>query len=249
MSASSPATARATRISEPLTMARTDKRLLRRLEGGLVVSVQPVTGSPLDTVELVRAMALAVAGVGCAGLRIESEANVTAVAAATDLPVIGLIKSWPPGEPVFITASPAEVDALAGAGAAIIAFDATFRKHPVPVPEMIARIHGHGRLALADCATFEEGIAAHEAGADLVATTLSGYMGPGPEPTEPDLELIRRWAAQGLPIIAEGRIRTPEQARAAREAGALAVVVGSAITRPEHVTRWFLDALATPGGP
>ena len=86
------------------------------------------------------------------------------------------------------------------------------------------------------------------AGADLIATTLSGYMGPGPEPTEPDLELIRRWAGEGLAVIAEGRIRSPDQARAAREAGALAVVVGSAITRPEHVTRWFIEALQGPGG-
>ena len=107
MSASSPATARATRISERLTMAPIEKAvLLSRLAGGLIVSVQPVTGSPLDTVELVRAMALAVSGAGCVGLRIESQANVRAVAAATDLPVIGLIKSWPPGEPVFITATP-----------------------------------------------------------------------------------------------------------------------------------------------
>jgi putative N-acetylmannosamine-6-phosphate epimerase len=230
-------------------VAPSDKTaLLGRLAGGLIVSVQPVTGSPLDTGDLVRAMALAVAGAGCVGLRIESVANVRAVAAATDVPVIGLVKSWPPGEPVLITGTTAEADALAAAGAAIVAFDATVRRRTVAVPAMIARIHDQGCVALADCATFEEGMAAHGAGADLVATTLAGYMGPGPLPILPDLDLIRRWAGQGLPVIAEGRIRSPEQARAAREAGALAVVVGSAITRPEHVTRWFIEALQGPAG-
>jgi N-acylglucosamine-6-phosphate 2-epimerase len=94
-------------------------------------------------------------------------------------------------------------------------------------------------------------VQAAAAGADLVASTLSGYTGPGPEPAEPDVDLVRRLAGAGLATVAEGRVRHPEQARAAREAGAVAVVVGSAITRPEHVTRWFVDALgggaARPG--
>ena len=218
--------------------------LLRQIRGGLIVSCQPVPGSPLDTVEIARATALAVAGSGAVGLRIESEANVRAVAAATDLPVVGLIKRQrPPPERLFITPGEAEIDALAAAGAAVIAFDATRRERSLPVADAIAHIHARGRLALADCATVEEGRAAAAAGADLVASTLSGYTGPGPEPDGPDLDLVRALASAGLATIAEGRIRYPAQARAALDAGAVAVVVGSAITRPEHVTRWFIDAL------
>ena len=41
------------------------------------------------------------------------------------------------------------------------------------------------------------------------------------------------------PVFAEGRISTPEQARAAFEAGAYAVVVGTAITDPVALTRSF----------
>ncbi len=224
--------------------AWTRDALLRQIRGGLIVSCQPVPGSPLDTVEIVRATALAVAGSGAVGLRIESEANVRAVAAATDLPVIGLIKRQRPApERLFITPGEEEIDALAAAGAAVIAFDATQRERSLSVPDAIARIHARSRLALADCATVEEGRAAAAAGADLVASTLSGYTGPGPEPDEPDLDLVRALASAGLATIAEGRIRYPAQARAALDAGAVAVVVGSAITRPEHVTRWFIDAL------
>jgi N-acylglucosamine-6-phosphate 2-epimerase len=55
--------------------------------------------------------------------------------------------------------------------------------------------------------------------------------------------LISDLAGRGIRPVAEGRIRTPEEARQALERGAFAVVVGSAITRPEVVTGWFLQAL------
>ncbi len=41
-----------------------------------------------------------------------------------------------------------------------------------------------------------------------------------------------------------GRIRVPEQAAEAIRLGAGGVVVGSAITRPEHITGWFATAVA-----
>ncbi|MBV9081304.1 MAG: ROK family protein [Acidobacteriaceae bacterium] len=47
-----------------------------------------------------------------------------------------------------------------------------------------------------------------------------------------------------MPVIAEGRIDTPDLARAALRAGAFAIVVGSAITRPHIITRQFAEALA-----
>ena len=46
-------------------------------------------------------------------------------------------------------------------------------------------------------------------------------------------------------VVAEGNIRTPALAQQALIAGASMVVVGSAITRPEHVTSWFRSALDT----
>jgi N-acylglucosamine-6-phosphate 2-epimerase len=49
-----------------------------------------------------------------------------------------------------------------------------------------------------------------------------------------------------VPVIAEGRYRTPEQVREAFAAGAFAVVVGRAITDALAITRRFVEA--TPQG-
>lgn len=217
--------------------------LIERLRGSLIVSCQPVVGGPLDRPDIVVGFALAALGSGAAAVRIEGIANVTAVRAATRDPIIGLVKRDFPGTTVRISATIADVEALAAAGADIIAFDATAYPRPVPAADLLAAIHGHGRLAMADISTASEAEAAVALGADLVGTTLSGYM-EGPVPDAPDNALVRAIAHCGKPVIAEGRIRTPEQARAAIEAGAFAVVVGSAITRPEHITEWFATAVA-----
>jgi N-acetylmannosamine-6-phosphate 2-epimerase/N-acetylmannosamine kinase len=217
--------------------------LIERLRGSLIVSCQPVVGGPLDRPDIVVGFALAALASGAAAVRIEGIANVTAVRAATDAPIIGLVKRDFPGTTVRISAILADIDALATAGADIIAFDATAYPRPVPAADLLAAIHRHGRKAMADISTAAEANAAARLGADLVGTTLSGYM-EGEVPDAPDFPLIRAIAACGKPVIAEGRIRTPEQARAAIEAGAYAVVVGSAITRPEHITEWFATAVA-----
>jgi N-acylglucosamine-6-phosphate 2-epimerase len=43
--------------------------------------------------------------------------------------------------------------------------------------------------------------------------------------------------------MAEGRFNSPDLARDAIAAGADCVTVGSAITRIEHITSWFADAV------
>lgn len=98
---------------------------------------------------------------------------------------------------------------------------------------------------MADCGSLDDALAAAEAGADLIGTTLAGYTGERNKTEGPDLELIEQIAAAnlGLPLIAEGRIHTPAQARAAMDAGAFAVVVGTAITHPASITGWFDAAL------
>lgn len=214
-----------------------------RLKGALIVSCQPVSGGPLDRPEIVVGFALAALAGGASGLRIEGIANVAAVRAATAAPIIGLIKRDYPGTPVRITATVEDVDALAAAGADLIAFDATDYPRPVAAAALCHRVHERGRLAMADISTAAEARAARGFAADAIGTTLSGYTG-GPVPETPDIALIGEIAGIGVPVIAEGRIRTPEQAAAAMKAGAFAVVVGSAITRPEHITEWFATAVA-----
>lgn len=221
---------------------------VERALGGLIVSCQPVIGGAMDRTEIVVGFALAAVAGGAAALRIEGLANVRAVRAATSLPVIGLIKRAEADTPVFITPLLKDVTDLAEAGADIIAFDATQRSRPVPVPAMIAAIHAAGRQSMADCADVVDAAAAVEAGASVIGTTLSGYVG-GPVPEEPDIDLVRQVAALGRPVFAEGRYRTLAQVQAARQAGADAVVVGSAITRPEHITSWFVEAVKSPSAP
>jgi putative N-acetylmannosamine-6-phosphate epimerase len=215
---------------------------VERALGGLIVSCQPVIGGAMDRTEIVVGFALAAAAGGAAALRIEGVANVRAVRAATSLPVIGLVKRAEPDTPVFITPLLRDIADLAAAGADIIAIDATRRPRPVAVAALIAAIARAGCQSMADCADFADAIEAIEAGACVVGTTLAGYVG-GPVPEEPDIELVRRVAALDRPVFAEGRYRTLDQVQAARQAGADAVVVGSAITRPEHITSWFVAAV------
>ncbi len=215
---------------------------LDTLQGGLVVSCQPVPGGPMDEPGMVVGLARAALDGGAVGLRIESIAYVEAVRAAVDVPIIGLVKEDRDDTPVRITPTAQAARALAEAGADIVAFDATDRPRPDPLADIVRAIHDAGALAMADCASTSDMHGALTLGADCVGTTLSGYVS-GPEPTEPDLELIAAARALTTYVVAEGRLRTPEQAAAALARGAFCVVVGSAITRPEHVASWFVEAL------
>ena len=219
-----------------------------RLHDALIVSCQPVTGGPLDRPEIVAAFALAARDGGAKGLRIEGLANVRAVRAVTDLPIIGLIKRIDPATPIIITATVKDVHDLAEAGADIIAFDATDRPgRPATVASLTEATHAAGCIAMADLSTAAEAELAIRAGVEILGTTLSGYTG-GEVPADPDIDLVGACAALDRPVFAEGRYRTPDEVRAARRAGATAVVIGSAITRPEHVTSWFAAVMAEQPG-
>jgi putative N-acetylmannosamine-6-phosphate epimerase len=215
---------------------------IQRLKHGLIVSCQPVKGGVMDNAAMVVGFALAAIDGGAQGLRIESSAYVHAVRQATDRPIIGLVKRDLETSPVRITPLIEDVDALSAAGADIIAYDATARERPVTTRALIERIHAAGKIAMADCSVIADAERALSEGADIVGSTLAGYTGPT-EPTEPDFALIAAMRRLTPRVVAEGCVRTPEQAARALEAGAFTVVVGSAITRPEHVTSWFKDAL------
>lgn len=210
--------------------------------GGLIVSCQPVPGSPLDKPDIVAAMALAAEQAGAVALRIEGIENLRATHARVSVPIIGIIKRDLPDSPVRITPFLADVDALAGAGASIIAFDGTQRERPVAVAELLERIHQHHLLAMADCSSVQDGLDCHRLGADIIGTTLSGYI-TAQTPEEPDLALVKALSHEGCRVIAEGRYNAPALAAQAMKNGAWAVTVGSAITRLEHVCQWFRDEI------
>ena len=154
------------------------------LHHGIVVSCQPVTGGPMDVDEIVVAMALAALDGGGAGLRIEGAKRVAMVRERTDVPLIGLIKRDLAGSDVRITPLIEDVEALADAGADIIAIDATGRPRPCGLKELVERASELGRFVMADCASLADGRAARDLGCEIIGTTLSGYTG-GVEPDHP----------------------------------------------------------------
>lgn len=218
--------------------------VLAPLHGGLIVSCQAEAGEPLYGAEHMAALAVAAMQGGAAGIRANTPSNIAAIRRLVVLPIIGLFKQDLPGYAVRITPTVDSAVQVARAGADIIAIDATLRPHPdgLGLAERIGRIHEltHCQV-MADISTLSEGLAAEQAGADLVSTTLSGYTEDSPHQEAPDFELLKRLIADlRVPVVAEGRIATPEQAAEAIALGAFAVVVGSAITRPQWITHRFV---------
>jgi N-acylglucosamine-6-phosphate 2-epimerase len=224
-----------------------------QVRGGLIVSCQALPGEPLFGAEIMARMAMAAAEGGGRAIRANTPVDIRTIRTVVDLPIIGLYKVEIPGYPVYITPTLAHACRVADAGADIIAIDATDRPRPQPgaLADYIAAIHAAtGRPVLADISTLEEGLAAVAAGADLVSTTMSGYTSYSVQQSGPDLDLVRQLArAVHVPVLAEGRYRLPEQVQQALAAGAVAVVVGGAITRPQEITRWFVSAIENRAAP
>jgi N-acylglucosamine-6-phosphate 2-epimerase len=210
----------------------------------IVVSCQAAPGSPLHGPVTMAAMAQAAVAGGAAAIRANGARDIAAIRAAVGVPVLGIDKSGNPAG-VFITPDVESAAAIVAAGAQVVAMDGTLRPRADgrTFGEHVADIHERlGVEVMADTDSFEAGIAAREAGADLVATTLSGYTGSGAVPEGPDVELVARLsAALDCPVIAEGRYWTPADVQAGFDAGAHAIVVGTAITNPEAITRRFVE--------
>ncbi|MFI0793487.1 N-acetylmannosamine-6-phosphate 2-epimerase [Micromonospora rubida] len=214
------------------------------IRGRLIVSCQAQEPSPfLDTPHMMAMASAAVLG-GAAGLRGQGVAHVRGMA-MLGVPVIGLVKRSTPGSPVYITPTEADVTALTEAGARIVAADATGRPRPggEKLADMIAATHAGGALFMADVDSLDAALAAVDAGADLVGTTLAGYTTDTDVPDDPDIALVGTISRRcPVPVIGEGRYRTPAQVAAAFDEGAWAVVVGTAISDPVNTTRRFAHA-------
>ncbi len=218
---------------------------LERLRGGLVVSCQAYPEEPLQDARIMSRMALAAERGGAAGIRAQGIADIELIHRDVALPQIGL---WKDGaDEVYITPTLRHALAVARAGAEIVAIDGTRRPRPdgLDLAETIAGIREKTEaLIMADVGSIDDAVAAAEAGADCVGTTLAGYTGERPKTPGPDLDLLRELVGiLEVPVIAEGRIRTPLEARQAKDLGAFAVVVGTAITHPTTITEWFAQAI------
>ena len=218
---------------------------LAAVKGQLIVSCQALSDEPLHGADIMAKMAIAAKIGGAAAIRANGPADIRAIKAAVDLPVIGLYKIGDSG--VYITPTFDAAAEIAAAGADIIALDCTDRPRPdgSDLRAVLARIHEDLRLpTFADVSTLDEARAAAAAGVAMAAPTLSGYTETSPPQAGPDFALLAQMIAElPIPVIAEGRIHTPEQARKALDLGAWSVVVGSAITRPRTITARFVRAL------
>ena len=219
--------------------------LLDGLKGKLIVSCQAYPGEPLRHPETMAQMSLAAEQGGAAAIRCQGLSDISAIKGMVDVPVIGL---WKEGhEGVYITPTLRHARACIMAGADVVAIDATGRPRPdgLTFEETVEALKGE-TLIMADCGCMADVERSIAAGVDIISTTLAGYTGDREKTTGPDLEFLREAvaAAGDIPVFCEGRIHTPEQARQAIEAGAWAIVVGTAITHPTSITGWFNAAIA-----
>lgn len=222
---------------------------INRLKGKVIVSCQAMPTEPLYAEQCMTAMMKSVVKGGAGGLRVAGARDVRNAKKLFDIPVIGLTKpdvipaNWQ--EIVYITPTIKEVIELYEAGADIIAFDGTMRERPegAKLEDIIKYINIHKRISMADISTLDEGLNAEKLGAHILSTTLSGYTQFSKDRgNEPDFELLEQLVKNtDLPVVLEGRIWKPEEVTKAFEIGAHCVVIGSAITRPQLITKRFVQ--------
>ena len=222
--------------------------VLEQIRGGLIVSCQALESDPMFGNGIMAKMATAAKEGGAIGIRANGYDDIKSIKEATKLPVIGIVKRSYEGSPVYITPTLREVEEVIKGGAEILALDATKNLRPSGIlsgdfiqtvkksyPEMIL---------MADVSTFDEGRMAAEAGADIVATTMAGYTEYSVHQNGPNFKLISRMVRElSVPVIAEGKIRNPADAVKCFELGTFAVVVGAAITKPQEITRTFVEEI------
>lgn len=223
-------------------------RFLDQIKGKLIVSCQAQEGEPLHGPAHMVAMARAAQMAGAGGIRAESPADIAAIKKDVDLPLLGLWKQDLLGPDwARITPTSKAMEAVAQAGADAIAVEATRRPRPDGRNLSSVVVYAElelGKPVVADVSTFDEGMQAALAGARAVATTMSGFTPDSPSRTTPDFDLLSALVERcGIPVILEGHVWDPAQVTEAFRRGAHAVVVGSAITRPQLIARRFVEAV------
>lgn len=221
--------------------------LTTALKHSLIVSCQARPGEPLNHPAMLAAMAQSVAECGASAIRANGPENIRAIREVVQVPIFGIYKRDYTDSPVYITPTLEDAEAIMAAGCDVLTVEATNQPRPngESIEDFFRTIKQQFDVPImADISTYEEGIRAAELGADFVATTMAGYTPYSSKIPGPDLDLVRDLVAMlDIPVIAEGRISTPEDVRQMLALGAHAVVVGSMITRPGHITEYFVRGM------
>lgn len=220
--------------------------ILNKLSKGLIVSCQALENEPLYSDFIMSRMAIAAKQGGAVAIRANSVKDIKAIKEVVDLPVIGLIKRDYENSERFITATMKEVKELIESGCEIVAMDATKRGQidNVSLKDKVDYLHKHNILAMADISTLEEGIRAQEDGFDMVSTTLAGYTKYSKQSQKPDFSLVKKLnKVIDIPVIAEGRISNEKDLKKMIRQNPFSIVIGGAITRPQQITKKYVDLL------
>ena len=226
----------------------TNKEILDKIKGGLIVSCQALASEPLYDSYIMSKMALAAKLGGAVGIRANTVVDIKAIKEKVDLPLIGIIKQEYDDSDVYITPTMKEVDALVETGCEIIAIDATNRLRPngETLEAFFTKVRKKypNQLFMADTSCFDEGKKAEELGFNLIGTTMAGYTPYTKGTPLPDFNLMQRYVSElHTPVIAEGGIWVPEQLKKAIDIGVHSAVVDTAITRPRDITKHFAEVL------
>ncbi|MDY5435441.1 N-acetylmannosamine-6-phosphate 2-epimerase [Peptostreptococcus porci] len=228
----------------------TDLSKIESIKGKLIVSCQALENEPLHSSFIMGRMALAAKEGGAVGIRANTREDIEEIQKQVDLPIIGIVKKDYEGSKVYITPTMSEIDDLMKVRPDIIAMDATsdLRPNNVSLDDFFKEVKAKypDQLFMADCSTIEEAIHADELGFDFIGTTMVGYteQSKGDKIEENDFEILRKIIDKVKnKVIAEGNINTPEKAKRVIELGAYSVVVGSIITRPQLITRSFVEKM------
>lgn len=205
---------------------------------GLIVSCQALPDEPLYSSFIMGKMALAAKEGGAVGIRANTVTDIKSIKAEVDLPIIGIIKQDYDNMIPYITPTMKEIDALVEENIHVIALDATINQSENFLKEVLNKYPN--QKFMADISTIDEGLRAESLGFQFVGTTLVGYTQQSKDMNNFEVlsTLIEKCK---IPVIAEGNFDTPEKARKALEMGAYSVVVGSAITRPQLITKRFAE--------